>query len=78
MPFLPGGFKGFLPIPAPLPLSFVVGEPIKVPEPGPGGTALEEDVLRTCDEYYQRIQDLFERYKVSSGFPHLRLVLKDD
>ena len=78
MPFLPGGFKGFLPIPAPLPLSFVVGEPIKVPEPGPGGTALEEDVLRTCDEYYQRIQDLFERYKVSSGFPHLRLVFKDD
>ena len=78
MPFLPGGFKGFLPIPAPLPLSFVVGEPIKVPEPGPGGTALEEDVLRTCDEYYQRIRDLFERYKVSSGFPHLRLVFKDD
>ena len=78
MPFLPGGFKGYLPFPAPLPLSFVVGEPFKVPKPGPEGTALDEDVEHTCDEYYRRIQDLFERYKASSGFPHLRLVLKHD
>jgi len=77
-PFLPGGFKGFLPLPAPMPLSFVVGEPLAVPPPGADGRAAEEDVVRLCAEYYRRIEDLFHRYKHSSGFPHLRLVLKHD
>jgi hypothetical protein len=78
MPFLPGGFKGFLPLPAPLPLSFVVGAPVSVPPPGPDGRAVEADVERTCEVYYQKIEDLFTRYKASSGFSHLRLVLKHD
>jgi 2-acylglycerol O-acyltransferase 2 len=78
MPFLAVGFKGFLPLPAPLPLSFIVGEPVNVPLPGEDGQALQADVDRVCAEYYERIQDLFERYKASSGFAHLRLVLKHD
>jgi 2-acylglycerol O-acyltransferase 2 len=78
MPFLAVGWKGCLPLPAPLPLSFVVGEPLAVPPPGPDGVAMEADVHRVCDEYYARIEDLFERYKSSSGFPHLRLALKHD
>jgi 2-acylglycerol O-acyltransferase 2 len=78
MPFLAVGWKGCLPLPAPLPLSFVVGEPLAVPRPGPDGAAMEADVQRVCDEYYARIADLFERYKSSSGFPHLRLALKHD
>lgn len=78
MPFLAVGFKGFLPLPAPLPLSFIVGEPVNVPPPGEDGQALQADVDRVCAEYYERIQDLFERYKASSGFAHLRLVLKHD
>jgi 2-acylglycerol O-acyltransferase 2 len=55
-----------------------VGEPLAVPRPGPDGAAMEADVQRVCDEYYARIADLFERYKSSSGFPHLRLALKHD
>ena len=78
MPFLAVGFKGFLPLPAPLPLSFIVGEPVTVPPPGDDGQALQADVDRVCAEYYERIRDLFERYKASSGFAHLRLVLKHD
>jgi len=78
MPFLAVGWKGCLPLPAPLPLSFVVGEPLAVPLPGPDGIALEVDVNQVCDEYYARITVLFERYKSSSGFPQLRLALKHD
>lgn len=78
MPFLAVGFKGFLPLPAPLPLSFVVGEPIEVPPPGEDGRASDVQVSAVCAEYYGRIEDLFNRYKESSGFPHLRLVLKHD
>jgi 2-acylglycerol O-acyltransferase 2 len=78
MPFLPAGYKGFLPLPAPLPLSFVVGQPVEVPPPGPDGVAAEEDVARVCVEYYAKVEELFHRYKASSGFPHLELVLKHD
>jgi len=78
MPFLPAGYKGFLPLPAPLPLSFVVGQPVEVPPPSPDGVAAEEDVARVCVEYYAKVEELFHRYKASSGFPHLELVLKHD
>ena len=37
---------GFLPLPAPLPLSFIVGEPVSTPPPGPDGFAVEADVER--------------------------------
>ena len=78
MPFLPGGFKGFLPLPAPLPLSFVVGEPLAMPLPGPDGQAVEADVDKVSELYYRRIENLFTRYKAESGYAHLRLVLKHD
>jgi 2-acylglycerol O-acyltransferase 2 len=78
MPFLPGGWKGFLPLPAPLPLSFVVGGPVAVPPPGPDGRAAEADVEAVSRLYYRQIEGLFARYKASSGFPHLTLVLKHD
>ena len=78
MPFLAVGFKGILPLPAPLPLSFIVGEPLAVPGPGPEGFALEADVNRVHEEYYARIGELFESYKASSGYPNLKLVLMHD
>ena len=69
---------GFLPLPAPLPLSFIVGAPVPTPPPGTDGLAIEADVERLCEVYYQKIEDLFTRYKARCGFPHLRLVLKHD
>jgi 2-acylglycerol O-acyltransferase 2 len=78
MPFLAVGFKGILPLPVPLPLSFIVGEPLAVPVPGPEGFALEADVNRVHQQYYARVEELFERYKASSGFANLTLALKHD
>ena len=47
MPFLAVGWKGCLPLPAPLPLSFVVGEPLAVPR----RTGRRRDGGRACNGF---------------------------
>ena len=72
MPFLAVGWKGCLPLPAPLPLQLRRG---RTARSAAARTGRRRDGGRRATglrQYYARIADLFERYKSSSGFPHLR------
>ena len=77
MPLFAVGYLGFLPIPARVPLTFVIGAPMSVPEPDARGEARESDVLKTHRAYYDEIARLFHEHREESGFANLRLEIKD-
>jgi len=77
MPLFAVGYLGFLPIPARVPLTFVIGAPMSVPEPDARGEARESDVLNAHRAYYDEIARLFHEHREESGFPNLRLEIKD-
>lgn len=77
MPLFAVGYLGFLPIPARVPLTFVIGAPMSVPEPDARGEARESDVLKTHRAYYDEIARLFHEHREESGFTNLRLEIKD-
>lgn len=77
MPLFAVGYLGFLPIPARVPLTFVIGAPMSVPEPDARGEARESDVSKTHRAYYDEIARLFHEHREESGFANLRLEIKD-
>lgn len=78
MPILAVGYLGVLPIPRRVPITFVIGEPMSLPEPDENGVAKEADVDRVHALYYAEVARLFEKHKSDAGWEHLRLVFKDD
>ncbi|ABO99076.1 predicted protein [Ostreococcus lucimarinus CCE9901] len=74
-PLLAVGYLGILPIPARVPLTFVVGDPMSLPEPDDAGRARESDVEIAHAAYYREVARLFAKHKGASGFPNLNLKL---
>ena len=77
-PILAVGYLGVLPIPRRVPITFVIGEPMSLPEPDENGVAKEVDVDRVHALYYAEVARLFEKHKADAGWEHLHLVLKED
>ena len=80
IPFWPGGYLRVLPLPEPVPLTFVVG-PILWPsdvglQPRQQVTAQHVEALHA--RYYSALRDIFEAHKAEAGFPQATLVLKDE
>ncbi|QDZ18478.1 diacylglycerol acyltransferase [Chloropicon primus] len=78
IPFLPVGRFG---MPIPLaneggrPITFVVGEPLKVPKLK-DGAPVREAVEATHKLYYSKVADLYEKHKEAAGYQGKRLVLE--
>mmetsp|Transcript_47956 Transcript_47956/g.153681 ORF Transcript_47956/g.153681 Transcript_47956/m.153681 type:complete len:292 (+) Transcript_47956:215-1090(+) len=79
VPYIPAGWgAGFLPLPRPLPLAVVVGDPIAVAPPGgppAGGPELEALVEAKVREYYGALEALYEAHKHDYGYGAASLVL---
>jgi len=78
VPLFAVGYGGVLPLPARVPLTFVIGKPVSLPEPDENGAARPEDIERVHKAYYSSIETMFEKHKAASGFPNLRLKFKHD
>ena len=78
-PLLAVGYLGILPLPRRVPITFVIGEPMVLPDPDAlTGLAKESDVDAFHATYYSQVERLFDEHKSKAGFPELCLVMKND
>lgn len=72
-PMWPYG-RWFSPLPNPVKLTFVVGQPIHVQH---DTKPTKQQIDNIHKQYYEQLNDLFYKYRDQAGYPNLELQLKD-